>query len=156
MASATARVAAALEARGVRTQILDFPQGTKTARAAAAAVGATVGQIVKSLVFLADGWPVLVLTSGANRVDAIKLARAANAAAVRKAEADEVRQSTGFAIGGVPPIGHETALPVYIDQDLMHYDVVYAAAGTPTAVFAISPRILQEITGGRVIDVRQQ
>lgn len=151
---ATGRVAAALQAKGVATRILEFPQGTRTAQDAAEAVGTTVGQIVKSLVFLAAGHPVLVLVSGANRVDVHKLARAVGVARVEKAGAEAVREATGFTIGGVPPVGHARPLPVYIDQDLLQYDAVYAAAGTPNAVFAIGPRLLQQITAGRVADLR--
>lgn len=154
MPTAVERVAAALAAGGVDAEIRQFPQGTRTAEDAAAAVGTTVGQIVKSLVFLADGRPILVLASGANRVDLVKLTQACGAHAVRRASADTVRDVTGFAIGGVPPVGHERALPVVMDRDLLRYDVVYAAAGTPHAVFAISPVRLQEITGAAAADLR--
>lgn len=142
-----------METLGVRLQILEFSQGTRTARDAATAVGTTVAQIVKSLVFLADSRPVLVLASGANRVDPVRLAVAAGATGARIANADEVRAITGYAIGGVPPVGYATPLPVYLDQDLLRFDIVYAAAGTPTAVFAISPQRLQEITDARVVAV---
>ncbi len=155
MASAPDRVAAALRQAGVDARIQEFPQGTRTAPAAAAAVGTTVAQIVKSLVFLADGRPVLALASGANRVDARKLAAAAGAQRVEKAGAEVVRDVTGFAIGGVPPVAHARPLPVYIDQDLMRFDVVYAAAGTPNAVFPIAPPILQQLTAGIVLDLRE-
>jgi len=151
--SATERVAEALRARGVTPEIREFPQSTRTAEEAAAAVGTTVGQIVKSLVFLADARPILVLVSGANRVDLIKLARVCGARAVHRAAADEVRRVTGFAIGGVPPVGHATPLPVYIDRDLLQHDVVYASAGTPTAVFAIDPRSLQALAGAAAADL---
>src|SRR2546427_9222473 len=104
MTSAPERVAAVLRQAGVDVQILEFPQSTRTARDAAAAVGTTVAQIVKSLVFLADGRPVLVLGSGANRVDGAKLAAAAGVVRVAKANAEVVRNCTGFAIGGVPPV----------------------------------------------------
>ena len=155
MPSAAERVGEALRGLGVVPEIQEFPQGTRTAEDAAAAVGTTVGQIVKSLVFLADGKPLLVLASGANRVDLIKLAAAVGAHAVHRADADTVRRVTGFAIGGVPPVGHETALPVVIDRDLLRYDVVYAAAGTPHAVFAITPGRLAEITRATPADVRE-
>lgn len=151
--SATERVAEALRARGVTPEIREFPQSTRTAEEAAAAVGTTVGQIVKSLVFLADARPILVLVSGANRVDLIKLARICGARAAHRAAADEVRRVTGFAIGGVPPVGHATPLPVYIDRDLLQHDVVYASAGTPTAVFAIDPRSLQALAGAAAADL---
>jgi len=155
MSSTTDRVASALRAKGVAVQILEFPQGTRTARDAASAVGTTVTQIVKSLVFLADGRPVLVLGSGANRVDETKLAAAAGATRVEKADAGVVRDVTGFAIGGVPPVGHLRRLPVYIDRDLMTFDVVYASAGTPNTVFPIAPRLLERLTAAAVVDLRE-
>jgi Cys-tRNA(Pro) deacylase len=149
----TDRVRAALEALGVHVQILEFAQSTRTAQDAAVAVGTTVAQIVKSLVFLADSRPVLVLASGANRVDPVRLASAATAATARMASAEEVRAITGYSIGGVPPVGHATPLGVYLDEDLMQFEVLYAAAGTPTAVFRISPQLLRDITGARVIAI---
>ncbi len=154
MTSPTERVAAALRAKGVATEVLEFPQGTRTAQAAADAIGTTVAQIVKSLVFVVDDKPVLILVSGANRVDLRKLATAAAARVVEKADAALVRRVTGFSVGGVAPLGHSTQLPVYIDDDLMRYEVVYAAAGTPQAIFAVDPRALVQITEGRVIDLR--
>ena len=153
MATATERVQQALDAVGVTAEISEFPQGTRTAQDAARAIGTTLGQIVKSLVFVADGRPVLVLASGSNRVDLAKLARLAGAAAVDRAAADIVREATGFAIGGVPPVGHSTPLDVFVDRDLLQYEVVYAAAGTPTAIFPISPADLVRITGGRTADL---
>lgn len=155
MASAPERVVAVLRQVGVKVQILEFPQGTRTAREAAAAVGTTLAQIVKSLVFLADGRPVLALVSGANRADARKLAAAAGAQRVEKAGAEVVRDVTGFAIGGVPPVAHARPLPVYIDRDLMGFDVVYAAAGTSNTVFPIAPSSLQHLTAGVVLDLRE-
>jgi len=149
------RVAEALAARGVRVEIREFPEGTRTAEQAAAAVGTSVGQIVKSLVFLADGKPVLVLAYGANRVDLIKLAGACNAHTARRADADTVRRVTGFVIGGVPPLGHAEPLAVLIDRDLLQYEMVYAAAGTPHAVFAVDPRVLQVVTAAVVADLRE-
>lgn len=153
MPSATERVTAALRAAGVEAEIREFLHGTRTAADAAAAIGTTVAQIVKSLVFMADGRPVLVLASGANRVDPVKLALASGAHAVRRASADEVRVATGFAIGGVPPVGHASPLAVYLDRDLLGHDIVYAAAGTPTAIFAIAPGRLQAVTGAVSADL---
>ena len=150
---ATDRVRAALEALGVHVQILEFSQSTRTAQDAAVAVGTTVAQIVKSLVFLVDSRPVLVLASGANRVDPVRLASAAAAGTARMASAEEVRAITGYSIGGVPPVGHATPLSIYLDQDLMRFEILYAAAGTPTAVFGISPQLLRDITGARVIAI---
>ncbi|MDR7554473.1 MAG: YbaK/EbsC family protein [Armatimonadota bacterium] len=152
---ATERVVTALRAAGIAAKVLEFPQGTRTAQEAAAAVGTNVAQIVKSLVFLADGRGVLVLVSGRNRVDPGRLARVLGATRVERADADRVRALTGFAIGGVPPVGHATPLEVVVDEDLLAYDVVYASAGTPTAVFAVSPADLVRATGGRVAPVGQ-
>ena len=155
MATATERVQQALDGLGFAVKISEFPQGTRTADDAARAIGTTVGQIVKSLVFTADGRPVLALASGKNRVDPGKLARAAGATQIRRADADLVRATTGFAIGGVPPVGHSTPLETFIDEDLLGYDMIYAAAGTPTAIFPITPDDLVRVTGGRVVDLAQ-
>jgi len=153
--TASERVAEALRALGVTAEIREFPQSTRTAGEAAAAVGTTVGQIVKSLVFLAGDRPVLVLASGANRVDLAKLALACGVPSVRRASAEEVRRATGFAIGGVPPVGHATPLATYLDRDLLLHDVVFASAGTPTAVFAIAPGRLQALTGAAAADLAE-
>jgi prolyl-tRNA editing enzyme YbaK/EbsC (Cys-tRNA(Pro) deacylase) len=155
MKASVTRVLNALRAAGVAAEIVEFPQSTRTAEEAAAAVGAQVGQIVKSLVFLAGGTPILVLVSGANRVDHIKLERAAGAA-IQRADAHMVRTSTGFAIGGVPPIGHSSVLTTYLDRDLLQYPTVWAAAGTPNAVFAITPGELLRVTGAQVVDVAME
>ena len=152
---ATARVRAALAAHEIDAEIIEFPQSTRTAEEAARAVDATVAQIVKSLVFVADGRPVLALASGANRVDVHKLARLAGAAHVEKATADVTRAATGFSIGGVPPVGHATPLPVFLDETLLHHEIVYAAAGTPHAMFALSPRALARATRGVVGDLAE-
>lgn len=155
MSTATERVRQALADRGVSATIAEFPQGTRTAEDAARAIGTTLGQIVKSLVFLADGRPVLALASGRNRVDHGKLARAAGAAQIARADADVVRATTGFVIGGVPPVGHASPMDIFIDEDLLRYEVVYAAAGTPTAIFPIAPADLVRVTGGLVADLAQ-
>jgi prolyl-tRNA editing enzyme YbaK/EbsC (Cys-tRNA(Pro) deacylase) len=112
-----------------------------------------VGQIVKSLVFMAGDAPILALVSGANRVDLDKLARAAGTDAVRRADGDEARAATGFAIGGVPPFGHSTSLAVLVDRDLASHERLWAAAGLPDAVFAIAPDDLVRASGGRVVDI---
>jgi prolyl-tRNA editing enzyme YbaK/EbsC (Cys-tRNA(Pro) deacylase) len=153
--SAPERVQAALAAAGVAARIEEFPSSTRTAQEAANAVGTSVGQIVKSLVFLAGGAPVLALVSGANRLDPRRLA-ALTGADVGKADADAVRQATGYAIGGVPPTGFPAPIPTFIDRDLLKYDVVWAAAGTPRHVFPIAPHELIRITGGRVVDLADQ
>jgi prolyl-tRNA editing enzyme YbaK/EbsC (Cys-tRNA(Pro) deacylase) len=116
-------------------------------------VGTSVGQIVKSLVFLAGGLPVMALVSGSNRLDTQRLADLSGAA-IGKADADAVRQVTGYSIGGVPPFGFPAPIPTFIDRDLLQYDVVWAAAGTPRHVFPIAPRELVRITGGTLADLK--
>jgi prolyl-tRNA editing enzyme YbaK/EbsC (Cys-tRNA(Pro) deacylase) len=142
-------------AAGLDVDVAEFPQGTRTAADAAAAVGCEVGAIVKSLVFMADGAAVLVLTSGANRVDEHRLAIALGVEDVRKATADEARAATGYAIGGTPPICHtgEGVDAVLMDPDLLAHTMVWAAAGTPSTVFPVSPRRLLESTSARTVDV---
>jgi prolyl-tRNA editing enzyme YbaK/EbsC (Cys-tRNA(Pro) deacylase) len=152
MKAAVARVVEALGAAGVEVTVTEFAESTRTAEEAAAAVGATIGQIVKSLVFLAGDSPVLALVSGANRADPHKLAAVAGAP-IRRADADTVRAATGFAIGGVPPVGHATPLVTFMDADLRRYDRIWAAAGTPNAVFPITPAELERVTGARVVDL---
>jgi prolyl-tRNA editing enzyme YbaK/EbsC (Cys-tRNA(Pro) deacylase) len=144
----------AARAHGLELEVREFPAGTPTAADAARAVGCDVGQIVKSLVFMADERPVLVL-SGRNRVDPDKVGKQLGAGEVRKADASQVRAATGFAIGGTPPFGHPRQLEVLIDQDLTAFDEVWAAAGTPRHVFAISPPDLVRASGGMVCDVAQ-
>ncbi|MFO7778607.1 MAG: YbaK/EbsC family protein [Nitriliruptoraceae bacterium] len=153
MAAADERFTARAAALGVEVDARRFPQGTRTAAEAAAAIGCDVAQIVKSLVFIADDQPVLVLTSGANRVDEDRLATALGAAQVRKATAEEVRTATGYAIGGTPPFGHDRALTVLCDRDLAAFEVVWAAAGTPMDVFAVRTDQLVEAAGARVLDL---
>ena len=146
------RVRAALSAAGIDARIEEFPSSTRTAQEAATTVGTSVGQIVKSLVFLADTSPVLALVSGVNRLDTERLGTLTGAA-IGKADAITVRQATGYAIGGVPPIGFPAPIPTFIDHDLLQYDVVWAAAGTPRHVFPIAPAELLRISGGRVADL---
>lgn len=141
---------------GLEVEPQRFPAGTRTALEAAAAVGCELDQIVKSLIFVADGRQVLALTSGGHRVDTARLAATLGADDVRKADADEVRSATGYAIGGTPPIGHDTDLVTLIDPHLLDYDVVWAAAGTPMDVFPLVPERLLELTGGRVEDVTER
>jgi len=144
--SAVDRVVAALAGAGVDPEVREFPEGTRTAPEAAAAVGCDVGQICKSLVFRVGDDPLLVIASGANRVDEARFG-------ATKADAAFVRETTGFAIGGVPPVGHARPIDTVVDEDLLRYDVVWAAAGTPRAVFAIAPRALVDVSGGRVARV---
>ena len=153
--TSVARVRAALTRHGLSVEILEFPASTRTAEDAARAVGTSVSQIVKSLVFVADRRPILVLASGRNRVDVRKVAHLARAARVEKATAEAIRATTGFSIGGVPPVGHLTPLPVYLDETVLAHTVVYAAAGTPHAVFAITPSDLERITNAVVGDIAE-
>lgn len=147
----TNRVREALEAHGIETQVSEMPGSTRTAEDAAAAVGCAVGQIAKSLVFATEsGKPVLAVTSGSNRVDPSKLA-AHVGEPVEMAAPELVRRTTGYAIGGVPPVGLETDIAIYIDRDLLAYDEIWAAAGTPRSVFRISPGELIAVTGGDVV-----
>jgi prolyl-tRNA editing enzyme YbaK/EbsC (Cys-tRNA(Pro) deacylase) len=149
-----ARLTAAARALGLPVATREFPEGTRTADDAARAIGCDVGQIVKSLVFLLDGAPVLALVSGANRLDEGRLARALGGTAVARADAGAVRAATGYPIGGVPPFGHATPLPVAIDEDLLGYGEVWAAAGTPRDVFPVAPGDLVRVTGGTVAPLR--
>lgn len=133
-----------------------YPDGTRTAVDAAAAVGCEVGQIVKSLVFWADDAPLLALTSGANRVDVDRLQAAAGVAELRQANANEAREATGFAIGGTPPFGHRTQIRTLIDEDLLAWDRVYAAAGTPDSCFPLSPADLVQVSGATEADFAER
>jgi prolyl-tRNA editing enzyme YbaK/EbsC (Cys-tRNA(Pro) deacylase) len=137
---------------GLDLQITLYPEGTHTAQDAAAAVGAPVGAIVKSLVFMAGEQALMVLASGPNRVGADLIGRALGLTLI-KADADQVRNHTGFSIGGVPPIGHPTSLQTVMDRDLFDFDEVWAAAGSSSAVFSISPLRLQELSNATVISV---
>lgn len=147
--TSTERFLAAATELGLDVEVARYPEGSRTAADAARAIGCDVAQIVKSLVFASDGGLVLVLTSGANRVDTVTLA-AVHGAPVSRADADQVRAATGYAIGGVPPFGHESRLPVYLDPALLDHAVVWAAAGTPDTVFPIDPHQLERLTGAVV------
>jgi Cys-tRNA(Pro) deacylase len=133
--------------------VKEFPQGTRTAVDAARAVGCELGQIVKSLVFVAGGKPVVALVSGANRLDERKLAMVAGEP-VTKADAETARAATGYAIGGVPPFGHTTEVPVFMDRDLMQFAVVWAAAGRPDSVFEVAPARLRDLSNAQVVDIK--
>jgi prolyl-tRNA editing enzyme YbaK/EbsC (Cys-tRNA(Pro) deacylase) len=138
---------------GHPVEVRRFPQGTKTAEDAARAIGCEVGQIVKSLVFVADGRPILALTSGANRADEAQLAELAGASEVRRASPEEARAATGFAVGGTPPFGHPERLPTYLDRDLLAFEEVWAACGTPDSVFGTTPGELQRTALAQVADL---
>jgi prolyl-tRNA editing enzyme YbaK/EbsC (Cys-tRNA(Pro) deacylase) len=148
------RVQSVLTSLGSASQVQELAASTRTAVEAAAALGTTVAQIAKSLVFLSGEDPVLVIASGTNRVSQEKVA-ALLGGSVRRADADAVKRLTGFPIGGVAPVGHTAPLRVVIDQDLLQYPEVWAAAGTPHAVFRTTPDELVRITGGTVADVRE-
>lgn len=149
------RVVDAAAALGLEVIPRTFPDGTRTAQEAADAIGVELGQIVKSLIFGVDGEIVLAYVSGANQLDETKLAEAAGGVICQRVDADVVRSATGFPIGGVPPFGHATPLRVFIDPDLLHYDEVWAAAGTWHDVFGIEPHKLVEASGGAVIDLKR-
>jgi prolyl-tRNA editing enzyme YbaK/EbsC (Cys-tRNA(Pro) deacylase) len=146
------RFQAAARALGVPVLIRQFPEGTRTAEAAARAIGGKVEQIVKSLVFMADGQPFLALTSGRNRADTTRLAELLGSEEVRRATPEEARQATGFAIGGTPPFGHPAPLRVLIDRDLLAFEELWAAAGRPDSVFPISPDLLMAVSKGEPAD----
>jgi Cys-tRNA(Pro) deacylase len=150
------KVADSARELGLEIEIKEFEATTRTAEDAANAIGCTVAQIVKSLLFVVDGQPVLALVSGPNRLDEKKLAelRGVGKKKVKRANADVVREATGFAIGGVPPFGHLQKLPTYIDEDFWQFEVIWAAAGTPNAVFAISPDELARVTAGTAADLK--
>ena len=149
------RVQDAARALGLEIAVREMAESTRTAEEAAAACGVTVGQIVKSLVFLGgeSGRPYLLLVSGANRVNEKDVARHLGEK-LKRPDADAVRALTGYAIGGIPPFGHDTAMATYMDVDLTQYDVIWAAAGTPKAVFAVAPEKLREAARAVVIEVK--
>ena len=149
------RVMEAARERGLEITTKRFPEGTKTAADAAAAIGVSVGQIVKSLVFGVDSETVMALVSGSNQLDEKKLAAAAGGAKCARVDADAVRDATGYPIGGVPPLGLATQMRIFIDPDLLQYDEVWAAAGTWNDVFAIKPDSLVLSTGGLIVDLKR-
>jgi prolyl-tRNA editing enzyme YbaK/EbsC (Cys-tRNA(Pro) deacylase) len=154
MSESVERVRAALLQAGHADSIEIFPDGTRTAQDAAAAVGCTVGQIAKSIVMRAGEQVVLVIASGINRVDTAKIS-AALGEPVKPADGRWVRDTTGFAIGGVAPVGHLAAPRIFIDEDLMKFDAIWAAAGSPRHVFLTTGAELARLTRGRIADVRE-
>jgi prolyl-tRNA editing enzyme YbaK/EbsC (Cys-tRNA(Pro) deacylase) len=155
MSRSVDRVVSAATERGLTVDVRRFPEGTKTAQDAARAVGCDVGQIVKSLVFVADGEPFLALTSGSNRADQAKLAAVLGAEHVRRADAEEARAATGFGIGGTPPFGHPRPLRVLVDRDLLLHNEVWVAAGTPDSVFALTPDDLMRAAGAEPAEFKE-
>jgi prolyl-tRNA editing enzyme YbaK/EbsC (Cys-tRNA(Pro) deacylase) len=151
------KVADAAQQLGLTIEIVEFAQTTRTAQEAADAIGCTVAQIVKSLCFDVAGTAVMCLVSGANQLDEKKLAAeyGVGRKQVNRASAEFVKEQTGFSIGGVPPFGHSQPLRIFIDEDLLAFEVVWAAAGTPFAVFAISPTALQSASNGTAADLKR-
>jgi prolyl-tRNA editing enzyme YbaK/EbsC (Cys-tRNA(Pro) deacylase) len=149
------KVQNALNLLGLSLQVVELPASTRTAQEAAQAIGVTVGQIVKSLIFKAkrSGRPILVIASGENRVNE-KTIEALIQEPLGKADADFVRQQTGFVIGGVPPLGHSQPVETFIDEDLLQFAEVWAAAGTPHAVFRLNPADLERMTGGQLMSIK--
>ena len=147
------RVRAALEAASLECAIRTLPDSTRTAVEAAAAVGCSVGEIAKSLVFRAGDRAVVAIMSGDNRLDPARLA-AAIGEDVGRADAAFVRAATGFAIGGVPPLGHATPVDIFMDTDLFRFDEIWAAAGSPYSVFAIEPARLRDASGATVMKLK--
>jgi prolyl-tRNA editing enzyme YbaK/EbsC (Cys-tRNA(Pro) deacylase) len=144
-----------LNEQGYQITVIEHAESTRTAQEAADRAGCTLGQITKSLIFKGQqtGKPILVLTSGANRVDEKRITEYAGEP-IGRADADFVRAVTGFAIGGVPPLGHAQEIETYLDEDLLQYETIWAAAGTPNAIFELTPADLQKMTGGKAVRVK--
>jgi len=155
LSPSAARIQEVLRARGFTNEVIEREETTRSSAEAAQAVGCTVAQIAKSVIFRAkgSGRPILVVASGPNRVNE-KVIEAAIGEKLGKADADFVRERTGFVIGGVAPIGHAQKLEIFIDEDLLQFAEIWAAAGTPNAVFKLTPDELQRMTGGRVIGIK--
>lgn len=151
------KVAGAARQLGLAITIVEHEQTTRSAAEAAAAIGCAVGQIVKSLCFMVEETAVIVLVSGSNQLDTHRLAALLEVSPkrIKRPDPDTVKAATGFTIGGIPPFGHTSALPTYMDRDLLDYDTVWAAAGTPFAVFAIDPTVLAAASGAQVADLRR-
>lgn len=152
---AVARVVAAAGSLGISLDVAEFPAGTKTAAEAAAAVGCDPGAIVKSLVFVVDGEPVVALVPGDRRLDPARLAEAAGGTAAERASLDLVREATGFVAGGTPPFGYPKPLRVFADPGLRRFDPVWAAAGTPTTVFPLPPETLVRAASATWADIAE-
>ena len=153
MASGPERVQAALNELGIDAQVLRLPDSTRTAPEAARAVGCDVGAIAKSLLFMADGEPLLVLCAGDRRVNTARVAELVGAASVKMASVEDVRRVTGYAIGGVPPLGHPMRVPTLMDAALHRWPLIYCAAGAHDSLFPVDPGRLAEVIGARVEDV---
>ncbi len=156
MHAQAAKVAQSALDMGLAIEIIEFDQTTHTAEEAASAIGCQLGQIVKSLLFLVNNKPVMALVSGGNRLDERKLARLCNASRkqVKRADAEQVKRITGFTIGGVPPFGYASIFPIFLDEDLMIFGQVWAAAGTSRAVFTIAPAALAQLTRATISNLK--
>jgi len=156
LSASAQKVQAALDALGFTLQVVQLPQTTRTSAEAAQAVGCEVGQIAKSLIFRAKRThkPIMVIASGANRVNEKQIGELVGEP-IEKPDADFVREKTGFVIGGVPPLGHAEKLDVFVDEDLLQYETIWAAAGNPNAVFKLTPADLVKMSDGRVAAVKQ-
>ena len=149
------RVQDLLTVRGFHCTVIEFAESTRTSQEAADRAGCTLGQITKSMIFMGKSTrkPILVLTSGANRVDEKRIGDYSGEP-IARADPDFVRNATGFAIGGVPPLGHTQPMETYLDEDLLEYSTIWAAAGTPKAIFELTPEDLQKMTGGKAVRVK--
>jgi Cys-tRNA(Pro) deacylase len=154
--SSVDRVQEYFRTKGLDTRVVQLDKSTRTAQMAADAIGTELGSIVKSLVFIADDATVLALVAGDKRADLTKLSQALKATHVRIASADEVREKTGYAIGGVPPVAHREAMPTLIDGSLGRFKTVYAAAGSPRAIFPIEFNTLMQVTQGQLVDITEE
>ena len=155
LSSSAQKIQNQLKSLGFDYTVIEHAESTRTAQEAADRAGCELGQIVKSLIFKGkdSGKPILVLTSGANRVDEKRISEYAGEA-IGRADADFVRVVTGFAIGGVPPVGHPQTLETYLDEDFVQYETIWAAAGTPNAIFELRTADLQKMTGGKIVRVK--
>jgi len=156
MASGPERLQETLRAMGINTEVVRLSDSTRTAPEAAAAVGCDLGAIAKSLLFMADGEPLLVICGGDRRVDTAKVAALVGASTVKMSSVEDVRRLTGYAIGGVPPLGHTTPLKKLMDDRLLRWPLIYAAAGAHDALFPIDPATLSEKSGALLADVTNE
>ena len=154
MRAAAQNVQSTIRRLGLEREVIELAVHARTSQQAAHALGVSVAQIAKSLVFTVNRSPILVVASGANRVDEDKLGEVLGGK-LRRADPETVKQATGYAIGGVPPLGHASLLPVYIDRDLLQHELIYAAAGVPECVFPLTPEELVQSTGGHVMDIKE-
>ena len=155
LSSSAQRVQDVLITFGLSNQVMELPASTRSSADAAKAVGCQVGQIAKSIVFQGEKThqPILVIASGANRINEQRI-QEVHGEPIGKADAEYVRSHTGFVIGGVPPVGHAEKMAIFIDEDLLNYEEIWAAAGTPNAVFRLTPQDLVKVTGGRVVSIQ--